>query len=113
MPIKIEGSLLKILNIKRLMSIPSPLKQYHFHAILIWLHSPFKIILEENENMSALQGKSTDPFENDCWTAKLTPLCLAISQTLSRTCFLCLTLQYADPTWALLLTYFFYTQTNA
>jgi hypothetical protein len=24
------------------MSIPSPLKQYHFHLILIWWHSPFK-----------------------------------------------------------------------
>jgi hypothetical protein len=40
--LKIEGSLKKILNIKRLMSIPSPLKQYHFLVILIWWHSPFK-----------------------------------------------------------------------
>ncbi len=40
--IKIEGTLLKIFIFKRLMSIPSPLKQYHFHAILIWWHSPFK-----------------------------------------------------------------------
>jgi hypothetical protein len=40
--LKIEGSLKNILNIKRLTSIPSPLKQYHFHAILIWWHSPFK-----------------------------------------------------------------------
>ncbi len=23
------------------MPIPSPLKKYHFHAILIWWHSPF------------------------------------------------------------------------
>jgi hypothetical protein len=23
------------------MSTPSPLKQYHFHVILIWLHSPY------------------------------------------------------------------------
>ncbi len=42
--LKIEGSLNKNLNIKRLMSIPSPLKQYHFHSILIWWHSPFKPI---------------------------------------------------------------------
>jgi hypothetical protein len=41
--LKIEGSLLKMLNIRRLMSIPSPLKQYHFHTILIWWHSPFKL----------------------------------------------------------------------
>ncbi len=41
--LKIEGSLRKFLNIKPLMSIPSPLKQYHFHAILIWWHSPFKV----------------------------------------------------------------------
>jgi hypothetical protein len=40
--LKIEGSLSKNLNIKRLVSISSPLKQYHFHAILIWRHSPFK-----------------------------------------------------------------------
>ncbi len=43
--LKIEGSLKKIVNIKRLMerlmSIPSPLKQYYFHVILIWWHSPF------------------------------------------------------------------------
>ncbi len=38
--IKIEGSRKKTLNIKRFMSIPSPLKQYHFHTILIWWHSP-------------------------------------------------------------------------
>jgi hypothetical protein len=25
------------------MSIPSPLQQYHFHFILIWWHSPFKV----------------------------------------------------------------------
>ncbi len=25
------------------MSIPSPLQQYHFHVILIWWHSPFKM----------------------------------------------------------------------
>ncbi len=25
------------------MSIPSPLQQYHFHVILIWWHSPFKV----------------------------------------------------------------------
>jgi hypothetical protein len=42
--LKIEGSFKKILNIKRLMSKPSPLKQYHFHAILIWWHSPFNFI---------------------------------------------------------------------
>jgi hypothetical protein len=41
--LKIEGSLKKFLNIKWLMSIPSPLKQYHFHAILIWWHRPFNI----------------------------------------------------------------------
>ncbi len=40
--LKIEGLLWKILNIKRLMSIPRPLQQYHFHVILIWWHSPFK-----------------------------------------------------------------------
>jgi hypothetical protein len=40
--LKIEGSLLKCLNIKHLMSIPSPLQQYHFHVIQIWWHSPFK-----------------------------------------------------------------------
>ncbi len=32
----------KNFNIKRLISIPSPLQQYHFHIILIWWHSPFK-----------------------------------------------------------------------
>ncbi len=34
--LKIEGSLTKFLNIKRLLSIPSPLKQYQIHVILIW-----------------------------------------------------------------------------
>jgi hypothetical protein len=28
------------------MSIPNPLKQYHFHAILIWWHSPFNLLWE-------------------------------------------------------------------
>ncbi len=40
--LKIKGPLKIFLNIERIMSIPSPLKQYHFHAILIWWHSPFK-----------------------------------------------------------------------
>ncbi len=31
------------------MSILSPLKQYHFHAILIWWHSPFSVDLKIND----------------------------------------------------------------
>ncbi len=42
--LKIEGSPENFLNIKRLMPITSPLKQYHFHTILFWWHSPFKSI---------------------------------------------------------------------
>ncbi len=43
MPIKDWRLPKNFLNIKYLMSIPSPLKQYHFRAILIWWHSPFKL----------------------------------------------------------------------
>ncbi len=43
--LKIEGSVIKCLNIKRLMSISSPLKQFHCQAISIWWHSPFKVIV--------------------------------------------------------------------
>jgi hypothetical protein len=32
------------------MSIPSPLQQYHFHVILIWWHSPFKLHLRYTVN---------------------------------------------------------------
>jgi hypothetical protein len=51
--LKIEGSLKKFLNIKRLMSIPSPLQQYHFHVILIWWHSPFKFLIICNSDIKA------------------------------------------------------------
>jgi hypothetical protein len=43
--LKIKGTLIKIINIRPLLFLPSPLKLYHFQTILIWWHSPFNSLV--------------------------------------------------------------------
>ncbi len=77
------------------MSIPSPLQQYHFHVILIWWHSPFKVHIVAARDkqafkqigVSELNGPES-PDDHTVWikelfaagTVKITPIGVRVSR---------------------------------